>query len=288
MPKLLKTEKQYSKESRKSFDDSLIRNLLSKYEQEGFGPKDAKNLAAQEIFLKAVASSEMAEIITLKGGVVIFNLSRNKRRVTKDIDFDFIRYSIDNESIVAFIRKLNSRSLYSFVATGPFVELHHQDYHGKRVNLTIRDPSNRSIHLKLDIGVHAYPELKQETTIFKFDSSEKGIALTINPPSQVAAEKLISLARFGVLSTRYKDIYDLYFLIAEAGVLVPETRNTLKLFAAKATNGPKSIDEIISSIISALTNPSFIKDVQNPSSKWIDVDFDQIINCVLGFVKQLK
>lgn len=126
MPKLLKTEKQYSKELRKSSDDSPIKNLLSKYEQEGFGPKDAKNLAAQEIFLKAVASSKMAEIITLKGGVVIFNLSRNKRRVTKDIDFDFIRYSIDNESIAAFIRKLNCRSLYSFVATGPFVELHHR------------------------------------------------------------------------------------------------------------------------------------------------------------------
>ena len=44
----------------------------------------------------------MAERVTLKGGIVMYNLSKNERRATRDIDFDFIRYSIDEASVRLF------------------------------------------------------------------------------------------------------------------------------------------------------------------------------------------
>jgi hypothetical protein len=41
----------------------------------------------------------MARNATIKGGVVMRSLSKNARRAMQDIDLDFIRYSISDESI---------------------------------------------------------------------------------------------------------------------------------------------------------------------------------------------
>ncbi|MBR1847434.1 MAG: nucleotidyl transferase AbiEii/AbiGii toxin family protein [Bacilli bacterium] len=82
-----------------------IKDLIDKYRVSSSSLRDAQNLAAEEIVLSKIATSEMTEHITLKGGIVMYNLARSDRRVTKDIDFDFIRYSIEKESINAFIKK---------------------------------------------------------------------------------------------------------------------------------------------------------------------------------------
>lgn len=82
-----------------------ISELVSKYTSLGHNYRDAQNLAAEEIILNKIASSPLAENITLKGGIVMFNMTKSNRRVTQDIDFDLIRYSIDNESIMTFVEK---------------------------------------------------------------------------------------------------------------------------------------------------------------------------------------
>ena len=40
----------------------------------------------------------------------------------------------------------------------------------------------------------------------------KGASLLINSDEQMLAEKLRSLLKFGSFSTRYKDVYDIYYL----------------------------------------------------------------------------
>ena len=45
--------------------------------------------------------------VTIKGGVVMYGLSNDKRRATRDLDMDFIKYSISDDSIKTFIDKLN-------------------------------------------------------------------------------------------------------------------------------------------------------------------------------------
>ena len=84
-----------------------IKELVNDNIIKGYKLKDAENLAAEEIILKKIASSDMAEHVTLKGGIVMYNLTKNNRRVTQDIDFDLIRHSIDKESIRTFIDKMN-------------------------------------------------------------------------------------------------------------------------------------------------------------------------------------
>ena len=57
--------------------------------------------------LKAIAESGMGRNATIKGGVVMRSISKNARRATQDLDLDFIRYSISDDSIKRFIGKLN-------------------------------------------------------------------------------------------------------------------------------------------------------------------------------------
>lgn len=66
----------------------LIEEIINKYRKQGHSSRNANNLAAEEIILTKIASSELCENITLKGGIVMFNLTKNNRRVTQYIDFD--------------------------------------------------------------------------------------------------------------------------------------------------------------------------------------------------------
>ena len=55
----------------------IIEQLISKYKKLGFDYRNSKNLAAEEILLSKIASSPLSEHVTLKGGVVMFNLTKN-------------------------------------------------------------------------------------------------------------------------------------------------------------------------------------------------------------------
>ena len=116
-----------------------IKELVSDNINKGYKLKDAENLSAEELILKKIASSDMAEHVTLKGGIVMYNLTKNNRRVTQDIDFDLIRYSIDKESIKAFIDKMNRiDDGFSLSTLGQIEDLSQEDYKGVRVRLAIK------------------------------------------------------------------------------------------------------------------------------------------------------
>ena len=85
-----------------------IHDLVERYSAQGYTVQVAENIAAEEIILSKIASSEMADSVALKDGIVMYNLTKNARRATRDIDFDFIRHSISHESIKAFVKKLNA------------------------------------------------------------------------------------------------------------------------------------------------------------------------------------
>ena len=141
----------------------LINELINKYKKQGHNYKNAQNLAAEEIVLSKIASSPLSEHVTFKGGIVMYNLSKSSRRVTQDLDFDLIRYSIDEDSIRFFVEKLNSISDGVKASIhGDIKKLHQEDYQGIRVNLVLTDIQNVTLKIKLDIGVHTYSAIEQK------------------------------------------------------------------------------------------------------------------------------
>lgn len=134
-----------------------------------------------------------------------------------DIDLDFIRYSLADEAIDAFVRKLNCQDGITVERVGEIEELKQQDYHGKRIYIKITDSKGFSIENKLDFGVHTHFNIDQEEFCFDIAYDDEGASLLINSNEQMFVEKLRSLLRFGALSSRYKDIFDMYFLSIGTG-----------------------------------------------------------------------
>lgn len=73
----------------------------------GYGDANAQAKVCQDIVLKAIGESSLNRNVTIKGGVVMRSKSGNVRRATQDLDIDFIRYSLGDDSIDLFINKLN-------------------------------------------------------------------------------------------------------------------------------------------------------------------------------------
>ena len=89
-------------------------------------------------------------------------------KVCQDMDLDFIRYSLSEDSIRAFVSRLNCLEGITISITGDFC--------------------------------------------FDVCLDEVGASLLINSKEQIFTEKLRSLLRFGPLSTRYKDVFDMCYL----------------------------------------------------------------------------
>lgn len=68
----------------------------------------------------------------------MYGLSNDKRRATRDLDLDFIKYSLADVSIKSFIDTLNlvDDGIKIYIE-GDIQKLQHQDYKGKRINVVL-------------------------------------------------------------------------------------------------------------------------------------------------------
>lgn len=105
-----------------------LHDEVEKIKGEGYSEANAEAKLCQDIVLKAIAESGMGRNATIKGGVVMRSISKNARRATQDLDLDFIRYSISDESIKRFIEKLNCLDGLKIGIAGNITELNHQDF----------------------------------------------------------------------------------------------------------------------------------------------------------------
>lgn len=187
--------------------------LVSELRNKGYSEENAEARVCQDIVLKAIAQGGLKRNITVKGGVVMRSITGNVRRATQDMDLDFIRYSLSDESIKGFIQKLNCLDGITISILGDIRELSHHEYNGKRVLVLIEDDTGHSFESKIDLGVHKKVQIEQDEFCFDVCFDDGGASLLINSKEQIFAEKLRSLLRFGSLSTRYKDVFDMCYLV---------------------------------------------------------------------------
>ena len=261
--------------------------MISKYLKQDNNYLTSQNLAAEEIILKKIAASRVSRFITIKGGIIMYHLSKNKRRVTRDIDFDLLRYPIDNNSIVLLVDQLNNLNDGIKVSiNGEIEELHQEDYKGRRVHLKLSDDNGDELMIKLDIGVHTYHAIAQSVVVFEFGDNIS-FPLKANPCEQVFAEKLMSLVKFGLNSTRFKDIYDLYYLVDNNLLNIQKLKEILNLFISLNYRDINTIYDIVLSIEETLNDPFFEKEASKSKHSWVEVDYDEVKETIIEFLKIL-
>ena len=189
-----------------------LRHWIESLKQKGYSTQNAAARVCQDIILKAIADGNLSKYVTIKGGVVMRSITGSIRRATQDMDLDFIRYSLEDDSIRRFVSCLNCPEGIILRISAPIEKLSQQEYCGKRVHITISDNSGYTIRSKIDFGVHKQLSIEQDEYCFDICMDDDGACLFINSKEQIFAEKIRSLLRFGPLSTRYKDIFDLCYL----------------------------------------------------------------------------
>ena len=253
----------------------------------GYDSIDASARVCQDIVLKAISKSSLSRNVTIKGGVLMRNMTQNIRRATQDMDIDFICYSLSDESIDYFIDKLNCLDEIEIKRDGKIVELSQQDYNGKRVYIHISDQEGNFVDSKIDLGVHKHLEIEQEEYCFDIAFDNEGASLLANTREQMFSEKLRSLLKLGSFSTRYKDVYDMYY---QCGKMNEEKlRQCLHTFIFDDLGMRENdMNAIVKRMENVFGDKAYVKRVDISDKRWLDDDIQKIIDEILNYLRTIN
>ncbi len=260
-----------------------IQKLIEEAHENGYQGDKASAKVCQDIVLKALSIGTLRRNVTIKGGVVMRSKTNNVRRATQDLDIDFIKYPLADEAIDAFISKLNC--LEGISRWGKIEELKQQDYSGKQVFILIEDAAGNQVRSKIDLGVHNRFELEQEEYCFDIAYDDECVSLLINSDEQMVAEKLRSLLKFGPFSTRYKDVYDIYYLkdVVDREKLMIALDTYIFSDVTMKENTGRDIEKRLKITFS---DRGYIRRLDISDKRWIDEEIDVITSGILEFVSK--
>lgn len=267
-----------------------LKEMRQRYINEGYDFLDASAKVCQDILLAKISKSALNRNITIKGGVVMHNISKDSRRATRDLDLDFIKYSLDDKSIKDFIEKLNyPKTDISINIIGKIEELSHQDYNGKRVYIEVKDRKHNEIETKLDIGVHKNFDIEQDEYCFDLNNINESVTLLINSKEQIFTEKLKSLLKFGFVSTRYKDIFDFYYLINNEYLSKDKLLKCIDIFIfSDETMKESNLEDIFNRLKRILHNKNYLKNLNTAKNNWLELPIEEVIKSVLDYFETLQ
>lgn len=265
----------------------ILRDLIDTVRNEGYSQANAEARVCQDIVLKAIDKSSFATHITVKGGVVMRSITSDIRRATQDMDLDFIRYSLHDDSIRDFISRLNCLDRISIRITGEIEELSQQEYHGKRVFITITDETGYSLRSKIDLGVHKQVQIEQDKYCFDVCMDDEGASLLINSMEQIFTEKLRSILRFGPLSTRYKDVFDMCYLSDHIDRYRLEQCMKTYIFSDPGMK-ENDMDAIRARVHRTFSDGIYRQRLEHSrSSNWMGITADEAFERITAFLKTL-
>ena len=264
-----------------------LEELAKARKNEGYSDINAEARVCQDIVLKAISKSDLNRNVTIKGGVVMRSITGNIRRATQDMDFDFLRYSLSETSIRHFIDKLNCIEGVHISIVGNIEELSQQEYKGKRVYVAIIDDTGHAFKSKIDLGVHKNLQIEQDEYCFDVCMDDAGVSLLMNSKEQIFAEKLRSLLKFGPVSTRYKDVFDLCYLSGYT-----ERDRLYDCLRTYVFDDPEmkenDMNDIIARINMTFNNRLYKRNIaHSEKSNWLEIDIKKAFDTILDYLRNL-
>ena len=109
---------------------------------------------------------------------------------------------------------------------------------------------------------------------------------TVVPLAQMFSEKLRSLLKFGEFSTRYKDVYDMYY---HSGNMDKES--LMKCFHTYILDDSgmreNTMDDIVKRISMVFSNRRYVNRLDTSDKRWLDDDIQIVTGTILDFLKSL-
>lgn len=126
-----------------------------------------------------------------------------------------------------------------------------------------------------------------EEYCFDIAFDEEGASVLINTNEQMFAEKLQSLLRLGTISTRYKDIFDMYYLSQHVdSYALCRCLDTCVFSDSRMREN--NLQEILARLEFTFQNKNYLKRVDRAKTKWIDLEIDTVVEGIKSALEKCK
>ena len=195
---------------------SVIARLKNKAKETGKPFQLHLQLFCQEEFLRRLAASCYAENLVLKGGLFIYTLTNFESRATVDIDFLLQQFPGRIEDIKRMVDEIISvdsgNNFITFTSRGFETISPQRKYTGVSFQLVGQIKNTRTpFDVDFDVGDIIIPMPRKRTIPVQLDGFGAPEVLTYSLESTIA-EKFDALLQRLELTSRMKDIYDIYYL----------------------------------------------------------------------------
>lgn len=195
---------------------SVIARLKNKAKETGKPFQLHLQLFCQEEFLRRLAASCYAENLVLKGGLFIYTLTNFESRATVDIDFLLQQFPGRIEDIKRMVDEIISvdsgNDFITFTSRGFETISPQRGYTGISFQLVGQIKNTRTpFDVDFDVGDIIIPMPRKRTIPVQLDGFGAPEVLTYSLESTIA-EKFDALLQRLELTSRMKDIYDIYYL----------------------------------------------------------------------------
>ena len=151
----------------------------------------------------------------------------------------------------------------------------------------IKDGAGTKLNSKIDLGVNKNMDIAQEEYCFDIGFDDEGASLLINSKEQMLTEKLRSILKFGPFSTRFKDIYDIYYLLDK----VNEGR-LLQCFDtfifADDDMRENDIEDILKRVRATFEDKRYNERLETSRKNWLGVTNETVMSGIIDGLSVLK
>jgi len=195
---------------------SVIARLKNKAKETGRPFQLHLQLFCQEEFLRRLAASKYAENLVLKGGLFIYTLTNFESRATVDIDFLLRQFPGTIEDIKRMVDEIiavdSGNDFITFSSRGFETISPQRKYTGVSFQLVGQIKNTRTpFDVDFGVGDVIVPTSQKRTIPVQLTGFDVPEVLTYSLESTIA-EKFDALLQRLELTSRMKDIYDIYYL----------------------------------------------------------------------------
>jgi predicted nucleotidyltransferase component of viral defense system len=280
--------------------DSVLKRLGQKCVP-GQSVQNAQVLFVLERFLARVAQSRYRDRLVLKGGILLFLLTRRWNRPTEDLDFLALRIpGLSIDSVLTEILEMDLGDRLVFLSRQMTSEdiRENTGYPCRRFTVPFTFGTRYSSHIKLDLSfgdpITPRPDLIEISPLLTLDDFGGGLVMGY-PVQTFLAEKVETLLVRGLATTRAKDLFDLW-VISRTGLKLRlnEIAQALRATADHRASQVGRSESVLGMDASALqpsygndTNLRKIWDSYVGSRKLVTPLYAEVVSLVQDFIRPM-
>ena len=235
-----------------------------------------------ERILERLSISEYKNNFILKGGLLLSSIMGIDTRTTMDMDTCIKGINLTDEQLYKVLKEILNIDVgdnVSFEIKNFEPIREEDDYGGLRYNIIVKF-DNIKVNLSIDIATGDLITPCEIEYDYKMIFEDRSLKIMTYNIESIIAEKFQTVISRGILNSRMKDYYDLYYLLTYKEFSKKQLKNAIKRTFEKRETDINDIDRVLTEIKTS----DFIKELWITYSKQHayanNIEFEQVINVI--------